>query len=145
MTPGCCRSSLASTASACCRLAPSATGSARCRFPPSSTARCRPAFSSSACWSLNFEFQPKRISKIIQNMNNNFNNCRSTIMSGGKPATGRKRKRLSLAPGPGDRVTARCVHLHPGCHGSPRRLRMFVRRRPGDLIGAARKCPCDGW
>ena len=67
-------------------------------------------------------------------------------MSGREPAAapGRKRKRLSLASRDGAQVLARSVHLHPGCHGSPWRLRVFVRRHPGNLICAGGECPCDG-
>ena len=54
------------------------------------------------------------------------------------------RKRLSLAPRDGAQVLARSVHLHPGCHGSPWRVRMFVRRHTAQAIAREEQCPCDG-
>ena len=61
-----------------------------------------------------------------------------------RPAPRRIRKRLSLAPRDGAQVLARSVHLHPGCHGSPWRVRMFVRRHTAQAIAREEQCPCDG-
>ena len=65
-------------------------------------------------------------------------------MSGMERAPERKRKRLSLAPQDGAQVLARSVHLHPGCHGSPWRVRVFVRRHTAQAIAREEQCPCDG-